>query len=395
MSMLENFIWRSAWTLLTVLTVARVAYGVQFQSVGAVGPAMVQDLSLAYASLGTLVGAYSMLGVVLALPAGWLIAQLGDRRIVLAGLGFMILGGLLLAAAPGFPVALTGRLISGAGGGLLLVSLPTIIMNHFTGTGLSTAMGTMLAGYPVGIGLGSAALPLAGSWRMAMAATAVLSGVALVGVAVVLVGGPGSAVETKRGLRLGVRELASVIAAGAVWGCLNAGFAVLLGFASVFFVDQGLSARDAGVLVSLTAFATVPMSSFGGWLLSRLPRPLMGIAGGIVLASVAIALLPLGIAPVVPIILVGLALGAIAGPIVALPAVVLAPEHRAVGMGVFWLTFFILMTVLPPFAGLARDLTGAVTAPLCAAAAFTTLGLPALIAYVGMRRPAITAVDAG
>ena len=116
MSMLENFIWRSAWTLLTVLTVARVAYGVQFQSVGAVGPAMVQDLSLAYASLGTLVGAYSMLGVVLALPAGWLIAQLGDRRIVLAGLGFMILGGLLLAAAPGFPVALTGRLISGAGG---------------------------------------------------------------------------------------------------------------------------------------------------------------------------------------------------------------------------------------------------------------------------------------
>ena len=196
----------------------------------------------------------------------------------------MILGGLLLAAAPGFPVALTGRLISGAGGVLLLVSLPTIIMNHFTGTGLSTAMGTMLAGYPVGIGLGSAALPLAGSWRMAMAATAVLSGVALVGVAVVLVGGPGSAVETKRGLRLGVRELASVIAAGAVWGCLNAGFAVLLGFASVFF-DQGLSARDAGVLVSLTAFATVPMSPFGGWLLSRLPRPLMGIAGGIVLAA--------------------------------------------------------------------------------------------------------------
>jgi hypothetical protein len=77
MSMLEDLIWRSAWTLLTVLTVARVAYGVQFQSVGAVGPAMVQDLSLAYASLGTLVGAYSMLGVVLALPAGWLIAQLG------------------------------------------------------------------------------------------------------------------------------------------------------------------------------------------------------------------------------------------------------------------------------------------------------------------------------
>src|SRR5260221_1743661 len=106
---------RGPWTLLAVLGIARIAFGVQFQSVGAVGPAMVKDLGLAYASLGTLVGAYSMLGLVLSLPAGWLIAQFGDRRITLARLGLMIPGGLLLAAAAVFRVALVGRPVFAAG----------------------------------------------------------------------------------------------------------------------------------------------------------------------------------------------------------------------------------------------------------------------------------------
>ncbi len=386
---------RGPWTLLAVLVIARIAFGVQFQSVGAVGPAMVKDLGLAYASLGTLVGAYSMLGLVLSLPAGWLIAQFGDRRITLAGLGLMIAGGLLLAAAAGFGVALAGRLISGAGAVLVMVVLPTIVIKRFAGAALSAAMGTLLAGYPLGIGLGFVALPVVGSWRMAMAATAAIAAVALVAAAIALAGNSASAAGTRRGFRLGAGEAAPVIAAGLLWGCLNAGFAVLLGFVPVFFVGHGLSAHVAGALVSLTAFATVPVGPLGGWLLGRLPQPLLGIAGGIAVTSVAMVSLPQDIAPEVPLVAVGVALGAIAGPSVALPAAVLAPEHRAVGMGLFWLMYFVPMTLLPPLAGLARDLTGDAAAPLYAAALFTALALPALIAYVGVRRPVIAAVDAG
>ncbi len=377
---------RGRWTLLAVLTIARIAFGVQFQSVGAVGPAMMEDLGLAYASLGTLVGAYSMLGLALALPAGWLILRLGDRRIVLTALALMIAGGLVLAAAPGFGVALAGRLISGAGAVLLMVSLPTIIMAHFTGAALPAAMGTLLVGYPLGIGLGSVLLPAAGSWRMAMAATAALAAVALVGAALVLDEGSGRAAGTRRGLWPGIRELAAVMAAGLVWGAVNAGFAVLLGFAAVFFVGQGLSAYVAGTLVSLAAFANVPMGPLGGWLLGQLPRPLLGIAGGFALVAVAMALLPAGIAPAVLLVVIGLVVGTTAGPIVALPAAVLAPEHRAMGMGMFWLMFFALTSVLPSLAGLARDVTGAAAAPLYAAASFTALALVALITYVGLRR---------
>ena len=378
-------------TLLAVLTMARVAYGVQFQSVGAVGPAMVADIGLAYASLGTLVGAYSTLGLVLSLPAGWLLARLGDRRVVLAGLSLMVAGGLLLAAAPNFGAALAGRLVSGTGAMLLIVALPTMVAGRFTGTALPVAMGTLLAGYPLGIGLGFIALPLVGSWRAAMAATAALALAALIAAAAVLARPSGGAVGPRRGFRLPAREMAAAIAAGLVWGCPNAGFAVLLGFAPVFFVGQGMSPADAAALVSLVAFATVPTGPFGGWLLGRLPRPLLGIAGGIAFTSIALALLAQGIAPLVLLVAAGVALGTIAGPVVALPAAVLAPEHRAVGMGLFWLFFFIPMTLLPPVAGLARDLTDDAAAPLSAAAAFTALALVALAAYAGACRPMISA----
>ena len=79
------------------------------------------------------------------------------------------------------------------------------------------------------------------------------------------------------------------------------------------------------------------------------------------------------------------------GPVVALPGAVLAPEHRVVGMGLFWTTYFVPMTLPPPLAGLARDLTGDAGPPLGAAAAFTALGLVALAGYVGARRPMLAA----
>ena len=269
------------WTLLAVLTGARIAYGVQFQSVGAIGPAMIADLGFNYASLGTLIAAYSMLGLLLSLPAGWLIARLGDRRIVLAGLGLMMWGGLLLAVTPGFGVALGGRLISGAGAVLLMVALPTVVASRFSGTALPAAMGTLLAGYPLGIGLGFVTLPLIGSWRGAMAATAALALAALIAVAIALTGSSGGEIGRRRSFGLGGREVVLVVAAGLIWGCPNAGFAVLLGFAPVFFVEQGVPAGLAGVLASVAAFATAPMGPVGGWLLGRLRRPLQGIAMGI------------------------------------------------------------------------------------------------------------------
>lgn len=384
--------------LLAALTTARVAYGAQFQAVGAVGPAMVADLGLAYASLGTLVGAYSALGVALALPAGWLVARLGERRIVLGGLALMIVGGAVLALAPGFGAALAGRLVSGAGAMLLIVALPMIIAHRFTGAALPAAMGTLLAGYPFGIGLGFVALPLVGSWRAAMAVPAAIAVAALAAAAITLrrnATGAAAAQASQRSLhRPDGRETAAVVAAGLVWGCPNAGLAAVLGFAPVFFVGRGMSAEAAGALVSSVAFACVPAGPIGGWLLGRMRRPTLGIAGGLALAALSVALLAGGVAPAAALVATGVALGTVAGSIVALPVAVLPPERRALGMGLFWLVFFASMTLLPPLAGLARDLSGDPSAPLGAAVVFMGLGLVALLAHVALRPPTVSAAAA-
>jgi predicted MFS family arabinose efflux permease len=385
----------SPLTLLASLAFARLAYGVQFQSVGAVGPAIIADLGLDFVSLGALVSAYSVLGLALSLSAGWLIARLGDCRVVLAGLGLLALGGFLLAAAPGFGVALAGRLVSGAGAVLLLVALPAIVAGRFAGPVLPAAMGTLLAGYPLGLGLGFVILPLFGSWRAAMATTGILALVALAAAAATLTGTSGSATGTRPGFRLRAGEVWAVTAAGLVWGLPNAGLAVVLGFAPMLFVDQGMATEAAGALASVVAFATVPVGPLGGWMLGRLRRPLLGIAGGIALASLATLGLTLDVAPAVLLIVVGMTLGSTAGPIVALPAAVLAPERRALGMGLFWTVFFVPMTIVPPLAGLVRDLTGDAAAPLSVAAAFAATALPALVAYAKLRQPIVAAAAAG
>lgn len=134
--------------LLVALTSARIVYGVQFQSAGALGPAIMNDFGVAYTSLGALIGAYSLLGIVLALPVGWIIARFGTKKTVLSGLALMVAGSLLITLAPSFSLAVTGRLVSGAGAVFLMVALPTVVLERFNPSALSVAMSVLIRGSP-------------------------------------------------------------------------------------------------------------------------------------------------------------------------------------------------------------------------------------------------------
>ena len=68
--------------------------------------------------------------------------------------------------------------------------------------------------------------------------------------------------------------------------------------------------------------------------------------------------------------------------IVALPAKVLAPGSRSLGMGVFYTWYYVAMTLLAPLAGFLRDATGLRTVPLLFGSARLALGSAALYAFV-------------
>src|SRR3984893_1976416 len=104
------------WVALAVLTAARVSMAFQFQALASVAPLLVRDLGLGFADVGFLVGLYMLPGVVLAVPGGFLGERFGDKRMVVAGLGLMVLGDLVAGFVPGYGALLAGRVVAGTRG---------------------------------------------------------------------------------------------------------------------------------------------------------------------------------------------------------------------------------------------------------------------------------------
>jgi peptidoglycan/LPS O-acetylase OafA/YrhL len=79
-------------------------------------------------------------------------------------------------------------------------------------------------------------------------------------------------------------------------------------------------------------------------------------------------------------VLVGLVLGAAPGPLTSLLPRALAPERLAVGLGISYTVYYVVMAAAQPAAGLVRDVSSDPAAPIHFAAATmaaTVLGLAA------------------
>jgi len=125
-----------------------------------------------------LLGVGELPGVLFAATGSLIGQRLGERRVVLAGLGLMVLGGIVTASAAGFTAAATGRVLSGIGAVLMNILLAKLVADWFTGKEMSTAMAVMLTSWPVGLGLGQVtlgALAARTSWRTALVATEQIS----------------------------------------------------------------------------------------------------------------------------------------------------------------------------------------------------------------------------
>lgn len=338
-------------------------------------------------------------GVLVALPAGWLTARLGERRIVLAGLALSFAAGLALAAAPGLGTALAARLAGGAGAALLNVVLAAMVMTRFTGPALAPAMGGFLAAYPAGVGLSMIALPAlaaALSWRAAMLAVAVGGALVLAAVPLVLAAeparpapapaGPSVAIAAagRRGL-LRPGEWGPVLASGLAWASLNAGYAVLLGFTPALLTGRGASPEAAGALASLAGWACIPLAPLGGALAERTGRPLLTTAACLGAVAAATLALAVGAGPQSgALLMAGLLTSIAATVIMTLPARALAPESRATGMGVYYTIYYAGMAALPPLAGWAAAATSGAAVALGVAAAFFVTAVAAVAVCGGM-----------
>jgi MFS family permease len=355
----------SRWGILAVLFVVRLTMAFQFQSVAAVAPLLGRDFGVGLADIGILIGLYFAPGIALALPGGAIGQRFGDKTTVLAALLMMLTGSLAMAMSASWSMQIAGRLVAGAGGVLLNVQMTKMVADWFAGKEIATAMAIFVNSWPAGVALSLLTLPLIGTAHGVGAVY--LAVAALIGVAIVLLAASyhppaNAAAVAATSASLDRNAAIAVITAGLVWGLYNVGFAVIFSFGPSMLVERGWSIAAAGSTISIVLWLAVLSVPLGGLLADRTGRPELILVAGCILFAMLMLALPRGTAVVLTVVGLGLISGQPAGPILSLPARVLRPETRAIGMGIFYTLYYAAMMLGPVVAGACAKSAGSAAA---------------------------------
>jgi predicted MFS family arabinose efflux permease len=350
------------WFVLAVLFTVRLTMAFQFQSVAAVAPLLDQAFGVSLADIGTLIGLYFAPGVVLALPGGAIGRAFGDKRTVLVALLLMLTGGLAMALSDSWFLQIAGRLVSGAGGVMLNVQMTKIVADWFSGKEIATAMAIFVNSWPAGIALSLLALPSIGSGYGIQAVYLVV--VALIGAALILFAltyqphAKAASAAAMPSAPLDRGAAIAVVTAGLIWGLLNIGFAMIFSFGPTMLVEHGWSISSAGSVISLALWLGVVSVPLGGLLADGSGRPSLVLTAGCIVSAMLMFALPRSDAVIPIIVALGLIFGLPVGPILSLPARVLQPQTRAIGMGIFYTLYYATMMLGPVVAGAVAKSTG-------------------------------------
>jgi len=357
------------WFILAVIFLARMSMAYQFQSIASVAPFLAKDFGIEYAAIGSLIGFYMLPGVVLAFPGGMIGKRFGDKRVVLFGLALMTIASVLIGFSKSYSVTAIGRVLGGMGAILMNVLMTKMVADWFVKKEIITAMAIFVNSWPAGIGLALVTQPgmadIAG-WPVVFFVGAAASAIGFLLMAP-FYQPPGPVNPTDARIQpkgqLSGREGRLVGLAGVIWALYNVAYIVIFSFGAPLLVSRGMMFIDAAVLISLNTWLFMGSVPAGGWLAEhfRLPNALM--ISGFIIFGLTLLFLPYGPESFL-ILMMGIFGGFPAGPIMALPAGVLKPENRAVGMGLFYTITYAGMAALPAVAGWTLDITHSPTAPI-------------------------------
>ncbi len=372
---------RNRWVILAILFTVRLAMPFQFQSVAAVAPFLSSAFNVNIADIGLLIGFYFTPGIALALPGGAIGQRFGDKATVLGALALMLIGSLAMAFGETWHWQIAGRLVSGAGGVLLTVQLTKMVTDWFAGKEIATAMGAFVNSWPAGVALSLVILPLIGTGYGLRAVFLFVSALIVLGALLALAyqtPPPQASVTGASSARLGRSAIAALSVAGLIWGLFNAAFAIVFSFGPTMLVERGWGIAQAGPAISIVLWIAVFSVPLGGFLADRFRRPqTMLVVASILFAALMVALAHSGVV-IATVIAIGVISGQPAGPIMSLPARVLQPATRALGMGLFYTIYYAAMMVGPMIAGAAAKWSGSAAAAFdCGAIALVVC--PALL----------------
>jgi MFS family permease len=366
------------WLILAALALARIGFGYQFQTVPTLGPDLVRLFHLDYTTLGTLIGAFMLLGSFAAIPLGLLGRRFGDRLVLGTGLGLMVLGPLVSAASAGPAGIGVGRSIAGVGAVAMIVLQNKIIADWFHGRHFMLAISISVASYPIGVGLAQLILPPlvhAYGWQAGFASDAAMLAVAAVLFLLSFRPAPHAAPVPRSFSLPSARECLLLVIAGLIWTAYTAGYSGYTSYVPSVMAVRGEGLLLTGLVLTIATWGNVPATMVGSGLAARFGAFRIFLLGtlALVVGMTGTALLDW---PVSLAVLIGIVGSFHPGVIMAVGTLSARPENRAVGMGLFYSMYYAGGTVVPALCGWAADLSGGPEGALLAAAAVSALAIP-------------------
>jgi MFS family permease len=366
------------WIILAALSLARIAFGYQFQTVATLGTELVQRFGLSYAQLGSLIGAFMLLGVFVALPLGLLGRRFGDRWVMGIGLALMTTGACVSAWADGPSGIALGRTMAGVGAVAMTVLQGKIIADWFSGPRFMIGISVSVCAYPIGMGMAQLVLPpvLANfGLHAAFLTDAVPTGLALVLFLVSYRTPPHAAAAPRHFSLPSGRECLLLAIAGCIWTVYTAGFSAYASYLPSSLSLRGYGLAVTALVLTIATWGNVPGTLAGGSLAARF--------GGFNIFLIGSLSLTIGMAgsaltgwPVAWALLLGVVGSIQPGVAMAVGTLSARPENRAVGMGLFYTLYYLGGTFAPALCGVVADYAGRPEGGLLAAAAISALAIP-------------------
>jgi len=126
---------------------------------------------------------------------------------------------------------------------------------------------------------------------------------------------------------------------------------MIFGFGPSMLVERGWSITAAGSAVSIVLWLTVLTATIGGVLADRTGYHNTLMVSCFFVFAILLALASRTEAIIAILISLGMSCGLATGPILSLPARVLEPETRAIGMGVFFSISYVGLVLGPVLGG--------------------------------------------
>jgi cyanate permease len=267
------------WPMLALGWTIYFSFGMGVASLVPLVSILRAELGLSYTQLGTLLGAWQLVFMAAAAPAGWMIDRYGPKRVLVVA-AFVVATALTLrGVAGGFAMLLFTVAFFGLGGPVTAIGLAKLIADWFTGASRGLASGIYITGASAGMAVVLALthpviLPIAGGWRQAHFLYGAIA--FAIAIAWLVLGRDSPQNKSDRALARGVRSRASywqVVTQPAVW------LVIIVGF-SGFLANHGVRNWLPGILEA------AGISPTGAGLLGALPA-ITGMIGSIVVLRLA------------------------------------------------------------------------------------------------------------